>query len=716
MRTSHRTTHGHLRLGVLVAILAVLPSLVRAAEREWIQIENPSDGAGFNAVLHTPLGWFAVGNRSAVVRSQDGWTWASPVANTFSRFLEGKWKQPVRVDSTIPSNRIFNGIAWNGKLLCAVGDSGAVLSSVDGNRWSWTPIADSFDLVDVAADESGFVAVSKSGASLRSEDCLKWVATELPGRVPARRIVRAPSRFLAILEDGSVAGSMDGAAWTRFVHDSLRFRDLGVKNGVVLASIAARTFDGDNRRVARSEDAGATWEIVDIPTELVTNLVFDGVVVGDSAWFLSTEDGQTVRSRDGLAWESVDPKPIYRRAHVGKKVAWHGGLWISVSGSIGYSMLSNALLAIDDRNVWSIVQTNSPGYAVESGRDSAGWWYVVSDGASTIAMRSVDLSYWQGRWIGTGVPRHLDSCGGKAYLWGDGFLGKWFAKEPFPSSNEYGFPKKYQKFACQGEERLSLTFQPFDTVATSTHWWGNGDSTIDVVDLGRDPFALRRFRGNWIAAGNGINSVWIARSVDGVSWSVLDGIDTLRGYDMATDGERIVIVGSQSFLMSSKDALTWERSSGGMETDWFRVTHEGGVFIAVGERGAVALSRDGVSWQFDSIPGRKLATSAAYVHDTLLVGNEDGALFLSDGRWDLPEGVATRYVPKRSIVRDGFMLVVRSDPSDNGAWLLRDPSGRTLRTGRLREDHGEVEFDLRGIRPGLLVLSCGPTSEMIALP
>ncbi len=137
---------------------------------------------------------------------------------------------------------------------------------------------------------------------------------------------------------------------------------------------------------------------------------------------------------------------------------------------------------------------------------------------------------------------------------------------------------------------------------------------------------------HWVATGNNggpLSSFMI--STDGSNWTGIGGYgfdsqageENQRGYGIATDGYRIVAVGSYSpfgtaasIQYSDNGGYTWSNSTGGFSSDARTVVWNGRLWMVGGVDG-VRVSSDGKSWQTTASPPSFAIDSLAYGSNAL---------------------------------------------------------------------------------------------------
>jgi hypothetical protein len=163
------------------------------------------------------------------------------LAEPFDHWHQSHFPQGIPV-------RVFRG---NG-LFLAVGESGILYTSPEGETWTPRSSGTPYRLYDAAYGNGTFVAVGGRGTILTSSDGVTWLSRSsgtshfLYGVTFGNRI------FVAVGDKGSILTSPDGAAWTS--------RNSGSHQGLKAVAWGNHTFVavGDNGTVLTSS-AGETW-------------------------------------------------------------------------------------------------------------------------------------------------------------------------------------------------------------------------------------------------------------------------------------------------------------------------------------------------------------------------------------------------------------------------------------------------------------------------
>lgn len=137
--------------------------------------------------------------------------------------------------------------------------------------------------------------------------------------------------------------------------------------------------------------------------------------------------------------------------------------------------------------------------------------------------------------------------------------------------------------------------------------------------------------GKYVAIGSDIfdNKGFIATSINGESWSLLQTDFSTRLSDIAYGNGKFVVVADNSALVSTNGEswVTESITSGGNYIHG--IIYGNGKFVAVGESGVVATSINGASWESQSAVTSKILTSVAYGGNQFVAIGQSGTVITS---------------------------------------------------------------------------------------
>ena len=106
----------------------------------------------------------------------------------------------------------LEGVAASTQTLVAVGDNGAVYTSVDGSRWKRQSSGTTSWLNGIAYGSAGFIAVGQKGTILQSTNGTNWVSRAV-GTKDWLGIAYGHGDYLAVGRSGTIGSSSDGVHW-----------------------------------------------------------------------------------------------------------------------------------------------------------------------------------------------------------------------------------------------------------------------------------------------------------------------------------------------------------------------------------------------------------------------------------------------------------------------------------------------------------------------
>ena len=295
------------------AILRITDGILGATETRFSQSSDDLSGVTFSE-----YGFIGVGDSGRVLQSQAGRDWRvynAALADPFNAIIFGEeyivsagnngqlltsgdglnWllRDPgVSVD-------LNSGVFGTGKVV-VVGDSGSVFFSDSdvaaakfGESWAsaFTPTVKDLYAATVSGGE--YVAVGDSGTILSSANGESWISVLSPTLTPLRDVVPVGNnRFLAVGDSGVVVRENELGDWELLASG-------------LSADISAVAFDGttivavgESGFVVRSTDLGSTWQIVD--SEVEVDLV--DVSFANNVFIATGRDGVLLSSSSGTSW------------------------------------------------------------------------------------------------------------------------------------------------------------------------------------------------------------------------------------------------------------------------------------------------------------------------------------------------------------------------------------------------------------------------------
>jgi hypothetical protein len=229
-------------------------------------------------------------------------------------------------------------------LFLAVGESGILYTSPEGEAWTRRNSGTAYRLQDVAYGTGTFVAVGSGGTILTSSDGVTWISQSSGTSNLLRGVTYGNKIFVAVGDRGTILTSPDGAAWTARnsgSHQGLKAVAFGNNtfvavgdNGTVLTSFRgdawAAQSPGIHRHLAGIVHGKNTFVAVGeaifispdgvIWTERAAGMdqFFSGVAYGGGIFAAAGDDGTILTSPAGSEWiqrNSGTDLPLLAIAH-----------------------------------------------------------------------------------------------------------------------------------------------------------------------------------------------------------------------------------------------------------------------------------------------------------------------------------------------------------------------------------------------------------------
>ena len=230
------------------------------------------------------------------------------------------------------------GIAYGQGLFVAAGDSGAILTSMDGVTWTDRSVGGA-RIHAVAFLNGLFVAVGKSGAILTSPDAAVWTRRDTGIANHLEEVAYGNGVYAAVgTSGGAIVTSADAVTWTSqglVATQSLNGITFG--NGLFVA-----VGDGkSSESIILTSTNGVAWNRASSGTS--KNL--RGVAYGNGMFVVVGNDGTILHSLDGKDWVA-DVFPCLRSPENLRGVTYANGNFVAV-GNLG------TLLTSADGAIWT---------------------------------------------------------------------------------------------------------------------------------------------------------------------------------------------------------------------------------------------------------------------------------------------------------------------------------------------------------------------------
>ena len=228
------------------------------------------------------------------------------------------------------------------------GSDGFVLSSEDGIVWSAT-LSEAPPLKDIAYNGQTFIAVGNSGAIYQSPDGNQWTSVTSGLSINLTKVVAVNEVFVAMGDDGSnisLFQSTDGSTWTTITHDlpSGTLTDARAANSVILLA--------SGNSLLLSSNFGVSW------TSQSSGLIFPitAITHNRSQFGIVSSTGEFAVSLDGQSWNPGTSMPTAVTALQGVDSQWVG---LNTTGTIHVTSDNGATWSSTDSGLGSTTSLTS---------------------------------------------------------------------------------------------------------------------------------------------------------------------------------------------------------------------------------------------------------------------------------------------------------------------------------------------------------------------
>lgn len=571
---------------IIIGVFLFFSSLVHAGILDSWQWRSPlPQGNRLNAVTSGKETIVAVGDTGTIITSPDGIKWT------------------VR---TTPTSNDLNGIAYGNNTFVAIGDSGTILTSPDGISWTVREqTVTSNDLTGIAYGNNAFVAVGKfSTGFITSPDGVTWTKYYIRGysSVSFTKVTYSDNAFFAMgVVDCSgwcytplpsvVYSSPDSIVWTEVdssLYPSLAGDGYGVVygNGVYLKMSGSGT--GTNS-VRVSSDA-VTWTQVSLPSESsdFTRKIY---FIRNNFYVLGGY-GYLTTSPDGVNWSLVTSKPLQPI----RKITYGNGVWVAVGNTLiytstdGISWTQQYSTNDNNYNLTGITYGNNtfvavgPYKSVFTSPNGEEWT------KTTLGAGFDDIAFGNGMFVGVSGNNILTSP--------DGI--NWTARASYPPKHYWG-----TRFS-----RIIFGNGTFAAIGSDSEQYN------DVVYTSPDGLS------------------WTAHILSTGVWGEVKGLN-----DICYGNNTFLIVGNIGYVYSSGDGANWSVRQAGAPTpgggvsyhDRYGVAYGDGSFVSVGEwnlRGDILSSPDGITWTRRKSIASLSLKYVAYVNHSFIASYGNGPSIL----------------------------------------------------------------------------------------
>ena len=543
----------------------------------------------------------------------------------------------------------------------AVGRAGYVAISEDGGGWRALARRTNIDLTSVAVGDGDFVATGKKGVYIRFDnDGSGSDAGFLPDRFQAGAVTFRDGRFYALKKSKGYA-SAHGRVWMPVdsvpptagrggVPTSRGICGLGKvskkSRGVVCEVSGAGFGVGDNRAFVEKKGAIAFTSDQGVSWTF-SGLPFSGLnaVVGPPAgpWYALGNKGALAVSTDGVAWR---PIPLQTTANL--RAGLVDGATVLIVGDKG-----TVVRSADGGSSWQVVPTGSKGKFAQI--IETGGRYAIPAGRQSVESTDGGLT-----WVAVADPALLE-----------------MPAPGRPGNCEARLPAQGE--VCKfGRQVLSPPDLPnvksFEFVGETGLAMGDSGLVMFTTDGGR-------------------------------SWRSNYGYDMREIQTFAVRGERIVVVGKKSVVVSTDGGRSFSRAELPKKTGAIATAliAEDGTVYAAGKSGTIIASRGDLSLWVTLFTGAKNRTNYVQLFELagiLYASGQRGELYRSHDNgnlwWPIATGVGDA-IQKMAAEGSTVLAVAVATRSGSNRLLRSDDAGKTFYIQRVVSAAGPVsDFGFAG--------------------
>jgi hypothetical protein len=254
------------------------------------------------AVASSGTQFVAVGESGTILTSLDGVSWTERTSN-------------------MPGGYYIDGITWSGSQYVAVGGAGYTLTSSDGVTWSVANPVTSNALYAVAFSGTTYVAVGNAGTILTSSDGKNWTQQSSGLTTNLNAVTWTGNQFVAVGDSGRILTSLNGTTWisqTSNTTDTLLDVTQSSSTNIVAVGGTSSTATVD------SSSNGSTWNL----QTAGTSNYLRGVTWSGTQFVAVGKLGTFMTSPTGITWTQQSPTAAGGKELWG--VTWGGSQFVAV--------------------------------------------------------------------------------------------------------------------------------------------------------------------------------------------------------------------------------------------------------------------------------------------------------------------------------------------------------------------------------------------------
>ncbi|MBN1604514.1 MAG: hypothetical protein JW915_23090, partial [Chitinispirillaceae bacterium] len=244
------------------------------SQTQWTARESGTT-ANLTSIVWTDEKLVAVGDSGVILVSENGEVWETCSSGTEKDLVS---------------------IAWTSEKLVAVGNSGTLITSEDGIIWEKENSGDSLDIIFVSWADSMLVIIDYGNTIMVSEDGQTWRERSVDN-YEFEFVIWSDTMFVGIGLGSIIATSPDLITWTvkksGSVHDRLNSLFWNKKQFVTVGS------EGMGWGVIYSSFDGNTWNI---KYHIIPGPSFNSVCSSKANWVVVGNTGTILTSPDAETW------------------------------------------------------------------------------------------------------------------------------------------------------------------------------------------------------------------------------------------------------------------------------------------------------------------------------------------------------------------------------------------------------------------------------
>lgn len=499
----------------------------------------------------------------------------------------------------------FNGVVFSGNIYVAVGDSGAIRISQDGEYWASVVSGTSNRLHSVAYGGGIFAVVGEAGTILKSTNGYWWDQEKAAAKANLRDVTFFNGGFVAVGDGGTVLNSVDAESWTaKTVGTAATLYGVAGGNGVLVA-VGGQSLTAPST-ILTSRDA-VSWEA---QASGSTNLL-RGVTFGNGTFVAVGNNGVILTSTDAALWTKRSSGTVQNFLNV----AFGNGTFVALR--IPISNRTWAIMTSSDGMTWQSEEIDIWSSQILNAVTHGSGEFVAVGQRGTLAA-SKDGHIWEQR---------SSIQGARAVAFGNGvFVG-------------VGGTAGIQ----QGLNILNST--------NGINW---KHTNVPGVPFDIRMSAVTYGGGQFVAVGQR-GAIFTSR--DGLSWKRSPALpDEPFDFSASTYGQGLfVAVAAGGFIYSSPDGVNWTRQDSGTSQSFFDIVYGNGKFVVGRNSGLILTSSDSFTWNEHALPSlspglMNLVNSTAYGNGVfsayVVESNQRGYFYASsDGlNWSKTQTLMNRTV------------------------------------------------------------------------